>query len=114
MKESNVQKLVLLQASAQGSTLWRNNTGAYTTKEGYFLRYGIPLTGGGSDLIGITPVIITDDMVGKTLGVFTAVEVKTKTGKPTKKQLEFIVFVKSKGGFAGVARTQEDVKNIIK
>lgn len=113
-KESNVQKTVQLAASTVGTTTWRNNTGAYRTEDGHFIRYGIPLTGGGSDLLGITPVVITADMVGQTVGVFTALEIKTKTGKARQNQLEFIDFVLSKGGKAGIARSAEDAIKIIR
>ena len=113
MKESNVQRLVQLAASQHGTTTWRNNTGAYRTDDGQFVRYGIPLTGGGSDLLGITPVTITEDMVGQTVGVFTAIEIKTKTGKARQNQLEFIAFILSKGGKAGIARSAEDAIKII-
>lgn len=113
MKESNVQRMVQLAASELGTTTWRNNTGAYRTDDGQFIRYGIPLTGGGSDLLGITPVVITADMVGQTVGVFTAIEIKTKTGKARQNQLEFISFVLSKGGKAGIARSAEDAIKII-
>ena len=43
----------------------------------------------------------------------TAVEVKTKKGKPSEKQTNYIKMVKAHGGYAGVARCNEDVDNII-
>lgn len=113
-KESNVQKTIMLEASKQGATMFRNNTGSHKTDDGRFIRYGIPQTGGGSDLIGITPVVITQEMVGTTVGVFTAIEVKNKTGRVQKNQLEFISFILSKGGKAGIARSSYDAVKIIK
>lgn len=68
---------------------------------------------GSSDVIGITPVFITPEMAGKTLGVFTAIEIKTKKGKPSEKQTNYIKMVKAHGGYAGVARCNEDVDEII-
>jgi hypothetical protein len=76
-------------------------------KTGRPVQYGV-CNPGGSDLIGWTPVCITPDMVGKTVAVFTAVEVKTPTGKPTEHQLNFITQVLRAGGFAGIARSPGD------
>lgn len=83
MRESELQKLVQLEASKKGARLWRNNMGATYDDRGNFIRYGLAnesvavnreLKSG--DLIGITPVIITQDMVGMMVGVFTSYEVK--------------------------------------
>lgn len=113
MKESNIQRLVMLAASDAGVTLFRNNIGAYTTPEGYRIKYGVG-NPGGSDLIGITPVIITQDMVGRTVGVFTAPEVKTDTGRPTQAQLNFIRVIKENGGIAGIVRSPDDLLELIR
>jgi hypothetical protein len=95
-----------------GCRLWRNNTGAIKDSEGRLVRFG--LCKGSSDIIGIRPVTITADMVGKTIGAFTAIEVKTPKGKPTEEQLNFIQRVKDLGGLAGVARSVEDALTITK
>lgn len=63
---------------------------------------------GLSDLIGGTPVTVTHDMVGKTLMVLTAVEVKAGNDQPSPKQPEFIAAIKKLGGRAGFARSVED------
>lgn len=113
MKESNIQRLIMLAASDAGVTVFRNNIGAYTTADGYRIKYGVG-NPGGSDLIGITPVTITPDMVGRTVGVFTALEVKTKTGKPTQAQLNFQRVITSSGGIAGVVRSPDEALTLIK
>jgi hypothetical protein len=51
-------------------------------------------------------------MVGKTIGVFVALEVKTPKGKPTDEQINFIQRVCDLGGFAGVARSVEEALEI--
>ena len=89
-----------------GCRLFRNNTGAIKDAEGRLVRFG--LCKGSSDLIGFRPTVITPEMVGKTVAVFTAIEVKTPTGKPTPEQVHFIKRVKELGGIAGIARSVED------
>ena len=113
MSEAAIQQQIRLALSAAGSVAFRNNVGAYTDpKTGRPIRYGV-CNPGGADLIGWTPIIVTADMVGQTLAVFTACEVKTATGKPTPHQLNFIAQVLRAGGFAGIARSSSDALKII-
>ena len=68
---------------------------------------------GTSDLIGITEIEITPDMVGQKIGVFTGIEIKVNAKlKPNQKT--FINNVKNAGGFAGVARSVDDALKICK
>ena len=77
--EKRVEQEIMLAVSKTGGVIFKNNVGQAYTKDGQPFRYG--LVKGSSDLIGITPVTITQDMVGSTLGVFTAIEVKkSRTG----------------------------------
>jgi hypothetical protein len=102
--EAYIQQQTRLALARAGSVMHRNNVGQYTDqKTGRPIRYGLCV--GSSDLIGWTPVTITLDMVGRTLAVFTAVEVKTPNGRPTEPQLNFIAQVTKAGGFAGIARS---------
>lgn len=101
--ESSIQNSIRLAASP--AILWRNNCGAYMDKNGIFVRYGIA-SPGGSDLIGFTPV------GGK--AIFTAIEVKTKTGHITPSQQNFIDVVRAAGGLAGIARSAADAQKIIR
>jgi len=108
VSEAAIQQQVRLALSAAGSVAFRNNIGAYQDpKTNRPIRYGV-CNPGGSDLLGWTPVVVTHDMVGTTIAVFTAVEVKTSTGKPTEPQLNFIAQVLRAGGFAGIARSGAD------
>lgn len=62
---------------------WRNNRGTAMLR-GKFVRFGIPEPTGretdddmkGSDRIGFEQVVITPDMVGKTVAVFKGIEIK--------------------------------------
>lgn len=109
--EAAIQAEVQLYMSSIGAPVFRNNNGAYKTESGRFIRYGVGGTG-GSDLIGITPITITPEMVGRTIGVFTALEVKTKTGRPTEAQTLFIKAIRRAGGIAGIVRSSEDAKKL--
>lgn len=116
--ESNVQTKILLAASSIQNRLFRNNVGLFKTIDGRTVKTG--LHNGSSDLIGWTKVVITPDMVGKTVAVFTAIECKKsnfifpKTPNETLKgQINFIEQVKKSGGYAGFARSDEEYKNIL-
>lgn len=111
MKESNIQSAIMLALSESGVLIFRNNVGALKDKTGRIVRYGV-CNPGGSDLIGATPVIITEEMVGQTLAVFTAIEVKTATGRASEAQTLFIEAVRRHGGRAGIARSPQDAVRI--
>jgi hypothetical protein len=111
MNEQLIQQHIRLALSKAGSRVFRNNQGGYKDATGRWVRYGVA-NPGGSDLIGWTPVKITPDMLGKTLAVFTAVEVKGPKTKISPEQTNFIDRVKIDGGLAGVARSPEDAITI--
>ena len=83
--EANISNQIRVVATALGMILWRNNVGAYSEKHPPTpgSRWGLANDSKkmnrlvkSSDLIGITPVKIESHHIGKTLGVFTAIEVK--------------------------------------
>lgn len=113
MRESDIQNLIMLALSKAGCTVWRQNVGTgwvgqiQRTTAGRViidnarvLHAGLCV--GSSDIIGITPN-----------GRFLAVEVKTKTGKPTDQQQRFIAAVIKAGGIAGIARSVADALELI-
>lgn len=69
---------------------------------------------GSSDLIGWTERIVTPDMVGKKVAIFTAVEVKTPNGRASTEQLNFIERIRQAGGISGIARSPEEAQNLIR
>ncbi len=112
--EAAVQQQTQLTASKNGARMWRNNVGAYYDDQDVLRRYGLCNESKqmnelykSSDLIGITPVVITADMVGQTVGIFTAYECKREGWKrsPNNKheqaQENFINVVLSMGGIGG-------------
>lgn len=66
---------------------------------------------GMADLLGCTSVVVTPEMVGQTVAIYTSVEIKT-TDYPTPAQKRWIEAVKKMGGRAGVARSPEDAIRI--
>ena len=113
MSEAAIQQQIRLALSKAGVVAFRNNVGQYTDpKTGRPIRYGLGV--GSSDLIGWTPVLVTPDMVGRTLAVFTACEVKAPNGRASEHQLNFIAQVLRAGGFAGIARSPAEATQICK
>ena len=108
--EAKVQNVIRLALGRGLVRLWRNNTGALKDQQGRMVTFG--LCKGSSDLIGWRSITITQDMVGRQLAVFTAIEVKDK-GRPTPEQLAFIDVVRKAGGLAGVARSVEEAQAIL-
>lgn len=110
--EATLQQSVRIEASESGGRLWRNNTGAATDDNGRLIRFGLCNESAkvnakikSSDLIGLRPIVITEDMVGKTFGQFVAIETKKPgwryTGtKRERAQKKFIDLVISLGGWA--------------
>lgn len=131
MPESEIVQDTILTASKLGARMFRNNTGMgwvgktiRITKEiklnlkpgDVVVRQGRPLHAGlcegSSDSIGITPILITPEMVGRTVGIFTAFECKTEKGKTSELQNNFIQMVLNYGGIAGVVRSKEDLSGV--
>lgn len=125
MNEGAVQQRLRLEAARLNTLMWRNNVGACEDKSGRVIRYGLAndskaLNGifKSSDLIGITPIFITPDMVGEFVGVFTAIESKregwhmTPSDDRAKAQLTFHDAVRQYGGYAGFATSPSDVARI--
>ena len=74
---------------------------------------GDPLVG-ASDLCGWTKVIVTPEMVGHSIAVFTAIETKrSRGGKVSDDQINFVDQVQRSGGIAGIANSPEAARAII-
>ncbi len=119
MTEAEILAKVHLQLGGHPDMrLFRNNIGkawvaggkAVRTDGGVFLpngrQYQFGLPPGSSDLIGIRATEVTADMVGETVGLFLAVEVKSRTGRLRKEQKAFLQTVDRFGGIAGVVRSE--------
>lgn len=116
--ESEVQQEIRLTSPKYKVSLLRNNQGAFKDETGRLVRFGLGNESPNqayrsSDLIGFIEVTVTPEMVGKSIAVFTAVEVKKENWKPSNDQRElfqrnFIEWVKSKGGIAGMVKSVDE------
>src|SRR3990172_816056 len=113
MTEADIMRAIQIEVSKHNCRLFRNNCGQAITASGNIIRFGLA-NPGGSDLIGWTPVLITQDMVGSRVCIFTAIEVKRPRKKPTQSQADFIEAVKKAGGIALVACSVEEVLSVLK
>jgi hypothetical protein len=121
MKESDIQLLVRLAVSRDGVTAFRNNvgtawagilvdrdprSGTVTLKNARTIQFG--LTRGSSDLIGWRPTLVTPEMVGRVLAVFTGIEIKSASGRERPDQKNFREQLAAAGGIAVLARNQDE------
>lgn len=120
--EAKIQQDIRLKSASMGTPLLRNNNGACYDDTGRLIRYGLGHTSKeinkvfkSSDLIGINPVIITQAMVGRTIGQFMAVEVKPTNWTARESddryvaQRNFIDWVNKHGGTGMFAQSVTDV-----
>lgn len=126
MNEETVQALIRRDFAFIGP-IWRNNVGVMIDETGRPVRYGLANDSAklnaeikSSDLIGITPLLITQEWVGHVVGVFTAIECKASDWTPSPKdkranaQQKFIDIVNMHGGFAGFASDPSHINKILR
>lgn len=125
--ESEIAEKIQLEASKFRIWLGRNNSGSlmnHEAKPPRPVRFGLGNISKkvqenfrSSDFVGIFPVVITPDMVGKTVGVFVASETK-RPGYPKdaryRAQKAFIDFIKNNGGIADFNTSAEDFSRMVK
>ena len=119
--EAAVLQEVRLAASERGGRAWRNNRGACKDENGRHIRYGLANDSKqlndvikSSDLIGITPRMITLADVGTTLGQFASYEVKRPGWKYTgtereRCQLAWLALIIQLGGIGKFITDAEDL-----
>jgi len=113
--EQAIQQAIRLAAPRYATILYRNNVGACQTADGRQIRYGLANDSAqinrefkSSDLIGITRRVITSDMVGQIIGIFTSIEVKREGWsyhgtEREQAQQRWIELIQSNGGIAQFA-----------
>lgn len=129
MAEIDLMRRLQKLASTLGARLFRQNTGVGWVGKvergpgvkrlnpgDVVLRNARPFHAGFdglSDLGGWSPVVVTSEMVGETIAVYTQVEVK-ENARPTAEQINFIEAVNKAGGRAGIARNENDLIEILR
>ena len=104
--ETKIQNRIMLAMSKKGYLCWRNQVGLFKTLDGRTVNIGIK---GSSDLMAVKPTVITPEMVGQTLAVFVAVEVKTATGRQSEPQKKWQKAVEKLGVKYILARSEDDI-----
>lgn len=111
IKENKITNKIL-EALPIKTRAFRNHVGVVQDKRGAWHKFG--LQKGSADLIGLTSVTITPDMIGKDVAVFTSIEVKTPTGRLSKEQKFWSDFMERVNAFHVVARSSEAVNLALK
>ena len=110
MSEAEV-KAAIRTSLPPSVTLFNNPVGHATYDGKRSMPYGLSV--GASDLIGWQSIRVTEDMVGKVVARFVAIETKSEKGRATDAQSNFIEQVLDAGGAAGVARSVKDLEVIL-
>jgi hypothetical protein len=111
--ETDIQQRIRLALGTDPQTrLFRNQCGSLPDpRTGRLVQFG--LARGSADLIGWRTVVVTPEMVGQRIAVFTSLEIKTPTGRLAPAQRHWLQAVEQAGGIAGVARSVGDALRII-
>lgn len=106
------QRIRLALGTTTDLRLYRNNCGSLPDpRTGRMVQFG--LARGSADLIGWRTIVITPEMVGQRIAVFTSIEVKTERGRVRPEQHAWLGCVQAAGGIAGVARSVGDALRIV-
>ncbi len=106
------QQIRLALGTRPDARLFRNQVGSLPDpRTGRLVTFG--LAKGSADLIGWRTIVVTPDMVGRRLAVFTSIEIKTSTGRLRADQQAWLTAVEGAGGIAGVARSVTDAEQLL-
>jgi len=138
VKENNVMRMVWGAVAHLGTRLFRLNTGrgwisglgpdgviqltdgsvvikaARSIAIGFSTPSGDALKG-ASDLQGWTSIVVTPELVGRRVAIYTAIETKNSTGGTKRKeQKNFIEQICGAGGIAGFASSPEQAQGLVR
>jgi RNase P/RNase MRP subunit p29 len=120
MDEAELMRRIQLRASEMGLRLFRNNIGigwvgkTIRTPQGIVIKNPRPLhsglANGSGDLIGWTPVKITESHIGKIFAVFTNCECKSPSGRGrvSADQKNFHRVVTESGGSSCIVKSMDE------
>jgi hypothetical protein len=131
---SDTMKRIMLAASAERSTVFRNNVaqgivgdprvwikheqaitvrpGDVVVRNGRVLHAG--LHEGSADLIGWTPLLITESWVGRTVPIFTSLEAKSGEGRLTPEQQNWRRVTVAAGALTGTPYSPAEAVELIR
>ncbi len=119
ISEADASRAIILDLGkhAPHVRMSRNNIGLAHYPDSAPVKYGVFGDVGGSDRIGWTTRVITPDMVGQRVAIFTAIEVK-KPGKipntaHVKTQRHFCDVVIAAGGIAGIVQSADEALALV-
>lgn len=121
MTESLIQSEIL-GLSTGNVRLWRTNAGmgwagrAMRQGSTVVIQNARPLHAmpeGWPDLTGFVSVTITPDMVGRTVAIFAAPEIKAARGVIKESQKSFREMFLSMGAIAGICRSVDDARKLL-
>lgn len=101
MSETEIQSAVLAYLTLRGHKFWRINSGAFKNDRGGFYRMAPP---GFPDLVGCPKVPIGEK------SQFTAVEIKTPTGRQSPAQKQMQQDIQAAGGRYLILRSIDDAQ----
>jgi hypothetical protein len=106
------QQIRLALGTNPDARIFRNQVGSLPDpRTGRLVTFG--LAKGSADLIGWRTVVVTPEMVGQRIAVFTSIEVKTPTGRVRSEQQAWLDVVQGAGGIAGIARSVTDAQILL-
>jgi hypothetical protein len=107
------QRIRLALGTHPDARLFRNQTGALPDpRTGRLVTFG--LARGSADLIGWRTVVVTPEMVGQRIAVFTSIEIKLPNGRVRPEQHAWQRTVSAAGGIAGIARSVQDANELLR
>lgn len=126
MTESELQARIRLAVGRLPNVkLFRNNRGVFWAgkvieHDGHAVtllnprRQECGLFQGASDLIGWTSVVVTPEMVGQPVALFTSGEIKAARRRFEPGQETWLANVAAAGGLAGVLRSEDDALRLVR
>ncbi|HKT54498.1 MAG TPA: hypothetical protein VJP88_08595 [Caulobacteraceae bacterium] len=133
MSETNEMRRALLDLSMIGSRVFRENVGQGVVGDVSWVRtkpvtvtlhpgdayvrharvLHAGLDTGCSDIIGLTPIEVTAALVGRTVPVFTSIEMKFGKGRRRPDQIDWGNFMTQHDAIYGVARSAAEAVEIV-
>ncbi len=111
MSEGALLRQIQLEVTRCRGRAFRNNVGFGYTRDGNPVKFG--LCPGSSDLIGWTPITIEASHVGRRFAIFTALEVKTLTGRASVAQRRFLAAVAEAGGISAIVKDPASIRPLL-